>query len=80
MDAKKCDRCGKYFEVKGSSKQITFTRNACNFIRLIFKRKNNNNENNGFDLCNECFEELKKWMNMEAVDAEKIADEPHGTE
>lgn len=75
MDAKKCDRCGTYY-VDSESAVITLRRGAYNFARAMFGAKLNDQEKD-FDLCDECVEEFKKWMN---IDEKKTIEEPHGTE
>lgn len=57
MDAKKCDRCGAFYEKYGSKKQATE-------IKII-----NGDDNNrcacdrSYELCPECMREVETWIN-----------------
>ena len=54
MQAFKCDRCGKYYDGcgKGRSK----------FLSLSIPEPEFRNECQYFDLCDDCFNEAKKWI------------------
>lgn len=52
-DAKKCDRCGKYYDVKD---------------RTVYLYNGAPRRNNPLDLCDECAADLKKWLNKDMGD------------
>lgn len=57
--ARKCDRCGKYFDILPG---------AVNYIETDNKDIHghfNPSFNREFDLCYDCANELVKWLNME---------------
>ena len=51
MNAKKCDRCGKFFELNDPSKKKYC---LCKYAAILY---------NQLDLCDECSEELTAWFN-----------------
>lgn len=62
--AMKCDRCKKYYE----QKSINFGSGRANGIRLI-ERDMKGAAANGqiFDLCEDCLNKLKTWLNKEGL-------------
>lgn len=60
MNAKKCDRCGRYCEGNETA-IITLTNGANNFARAIFRCDLNPKEKS-YDLCEECAEGFEKWI------------------
>lgn len=78
MNAKKCDRCGKYY-CGGDTASVTLTNGVNNFARTMFKWDLNPKEKS-YDLCENRIEEFNKWMNPDDVDAEKVVNEIHETE
>lgn len=52
-DAKKCDRCGKYYDVKD---------------RTVYLYNGVPHRNNLLDLCDECAADLKKWLDKDMGD------------
>jgi hypothetical protein len=64
-DAKKCDRCGKYFDV-GSFISLHSTEEYPNFYFELYY--SNNDE---VDLCNKCHTSLVKWFNRKGVSNEE---------
>ena len=52
--AKKCDRCGAYFQPKGLRGQYAFIINP-----------EHGREGKGFDLCDECMKKLAVWLKDE---------------
>lgn len=58
MDVKKCDRCGKIFELKGSE-------NDKERVLLVFKHKDmysGYKAETKADLCADCAKDLKEWL------------------
>ena len=58
MDAKKCDRCGKFY-CKESKNAYMIRGNGTLFDNVTRK---------GYDLCSECDEELNEWINSDGDD------------
>lgn len=52
-DAKKCDRCGKYYDVKD---------------RTVYLYDGSPHRNDPLDLCDECAADLKKWLDKDMGD------------
>lgn len=52
-NAKKCDRCGKYYDVKN---------------RAVYLYIGSPNRNDPLDLCDECASDLKKWLDKDMGD------------
>lgn len=77
MNAKKCDRCGKYYETENSV-TIQYVYGQVKFVPFIGLCP----EKTTYDLCADCAEEFQEWMNSLSDDtlAEQVAQEPHGTE
>ena len=63
-NAKKCDRCGKYYDknesklrgVSGNLVGVSFVRRDCNSYGCYVEEK---------DLCDECIEEFKLFLKKE---------------
>lgn len=57
MDAKKCDRCGAFYDKYGSSKQATEIKiingDTCNRCAC----------DKSYELCPECMREVETWIN-----------------
>lgn len=54
MTAKKCDRCGKYYDILSARSSLKFYRQQKSDIADI-------------DLCPDCTEDLETWLRNEAV-------------
>lgn len=65
MEAYKCDRCGKLYEL--SPKQTVMRRNGVNYG--VYNSLNNYH----LDLCEKCFYELQEWMTV-CIEAENKRD------
>jgi len=65
MNAKKCDRCGKFYETGGNTSLIQCDSEYVGVLLYsdIYPKKANNTIH---DLCNDCAEEFQKWMNQGA--------------
>lgn len=72
MNIKKCDRCGKYYD-REKNTTVTVGLNSTNSVVELLSYYYGEN----YDLCEECAEEFKAWMN---IDEKKTIEEPHGTE
>lgn len=59
MNAKKCDRCGEYYDKNVNSE---FS---------LGKRNSFNNYPDYVDLCSYCTAELEKWFNAEKIEKVK---------
>lgn len=59
MDAKKCDRCGKYYDY--------YQDQHCNngFSLVCISKSGNVSRNTTHDLCSECLIKLKKFLKGE---------------
>ena len=59
MDAKQCDRCGKFYIYSSGT-------NGCNFRSIVENRERVvttiGNSYIDFDICPDCWESFKKWM------------------
>ena len=59
MDAKRCDRCGKFYIHLSET-------NGCRFCSIVENRERVvsaiGNSCNDFDICPDCWESFKKWM------------------
>lgn len=53
--AKKCDRCGRLYDFPICNDQVTLT-----LDNGVFGEKH-------LDLCDNCYEELTKWLNLDNV-------------
>ena len=57
MQAKKCDRCGSFYESCNG---------ANNYLKrnkfMLIKAKDNYDKYSILDLCHECMEDLMKWL------------------
>lgn len=73
MNAKKCDRCGKFYENEESA-AIKLTNGADNFCRRLWGVNINHNEKT-FDLCDDCVEEFQKWMEQGKGQDQEIDDD-----
>ena len=59
MDAKKCDRCGIYFDFPRGSEEV------CLKISVFEQyARGTCGEKKTFDLCPECAEQIRTWMAM----------------
>lgn len=62
MEAKICDKCGKFFTYSASRRIIGFKF----ALRLsLFSDNNEYIESDKYDLCPDCVDELKKWIKNE---------------
>lgn len=66
MNAKKCDRCGKYYEGKETA-AVTLTNGENNFTRALLRCDLNPKEKS-YDLCNDCADSFGKWMDNSEVE------------
>lgn len=63
-NAKKCDRCGRFYDYYGMKKSCSF-RNA---MTIYYKSKENivlDSSKNHYDLCPLCMEQLVGWLTKE---------------
>lgn len=59
MQAKKCDRCGRLYELYNAASN----RKKCNGFRLINIDGNQNVYlHDAYDMCSECMEDFMKWL------------------
>lgn len=72
MEAKKCDRCGKFYLhhdekiVIGLSYVLNTDKEEEKTYKKLFSYRTNQGEighSKYFDLCPDCADELKKWVN-----------------
>ena len=54
-NAKKCDRCGAFYDIK-ENPILSIERTGTPYI--------NNKYSKYIDLCPQCLEELKQWLNL----------------
>ena len=59
MNAKKCDRCGRFYELEG----LAMEENGPKYNTIVIKNHINMTT---YDLCNCCLRELYEWMNYDA--------------
>lgn len=70
MDAKKCDRCKKYYEEYAGIYKNSETGNIIKKYRVPYNQLYLKNaiydgvSSNFFDLCPDCMAEFDKWINM----------------
>lgn len=57
MDAKKCDRCGKYYD----KNNYTYKKNGFVVYGISFELDHNSRANYK-DLCDDCLKSLEKWL------------------
>lgn len=71
MDAKKCDRCGKYYDKNSNTLGRSF-KNSNGVTNLSGMAYINivNDVKGRTDLCDECIEKLMKFMKMEDMKEE----------
>lgn len=63
--ARKCDRCGKLYE-EYIVECERLTKHKINAVRLVHKNRNENTDRGlAFDLCPECMEKFKSFMNIQ---------------
>lgn len=60
-DAKKCDRCGKFY----TNNDRQFRVNGGYPVRIDMVDRNGWTLGNGFDLCEDCMKELWHWLRNE---------------
>jgi len=58
MNAKKCDRCGRFYELEG----LAMEENGPKYVTMVIR---NNIAMRTYDLCNCCLRELYDWMNYD---------------
>lgn len=68
MNAKKCDRCGAYYDK--NKKHKTFGRISGGVISGIWMVDQSGREDYYFDLCDDCIGDLKKFLNIKESDKE----------
>lgn len=63
MQAKKCDRCGKYYSCYHDSYPISKS-NKVNGIMLIDINDNGERymRHNSFDICQDCMRDFTEWL------------------
>ena len=62
MNAKKCDRCGRYYDKNSKHRDESFSEEAYAAGAQIY---NSNNKYWGaWDLCDDCLTEFFNWVNM----------------
>lgn len=69
MDAKKCDRCGCYYDNNGKSKALLNNSKKISkysprnySIGVCFKDIYDTNSSRSFDLCSDCVNDFIKWF------------------
>lgn len=75
MNAKKCDRCGAYYDVQ----TLSAFEEAANSLKKMTIFDNDDIENDiiaRFDLCCNCKKSLKNWLHF--MDTEKPEDADNG--
>lgn len=68
MNAKKCDRCGAYYDK--NKKHKTFGRISGGVISGIWMVDRNGTNERRFDLCDDCIGDLKEFLNIKEPDEE----------
>lgn len=58
MNAKKCDRCGKYYTLENSNQQYALCRRSLRYLTP-------------FDLCDDCYDLLVKFFKNESITNDK---------
>lgn len=66
MNARKCDRCGKFYEKYGIKSGCSNKPNGILYATLYDDHTYYSSKS--FDLCPECMDELKKWISEEYSD------------
>lgn len=75
MNAKKCDRCGKFYEPYTiQDNRFPFEVNGIAFCRIYAGGESRAFDNNSHDLCEECFEAMHAFFK----NAEQPAAKKHG--
>lgn len=66
MNAKKCDRCGKFYTIKEPNAIEAIKALGTSFAELSTPERTNkaiSALNTAIDLCENCEKEFKKWLN-----------------
>ena len=67
MRAKKCDRCGRFYESYDGSREFKNTKRS-NAVILIYRDLNNKYwSRESFDLCQNCMRKLEKFIENKEV-------------
>lgn len=60
MDAKKCDRCGKFYTRKDGEKYGVILRGRRDDYGMLGGRTDS--ERDLYDICNSCMEDFERWI------------------
>ena len=71
MNARKCDRCGKFYEQYNNQPSGDEQPNKIAFVREYGVHIHNEAKLCSFDLCEQCMDRVKKWM-IQPTDLEVI--------
>lgn len=64
MDAKKCDRCGTYYELPAASDEVAgLPFNGLDLIRSVTDEKDMVDVYKSVDLCPTCCAKISDWLN-----------------
>lgn len=67
MNAKKCDRCGSYYEPTNEGNNALKIFNIFSLVGMKITR----------DICPDCMDDLQKWLKQEATILCKYEEEKH---
>lgn len=71
MRARKCDRCGRFYDHYQGEKMFKKTGKA-NALRLIDRYEDNTAmSRNAYDFCPECMKELEEFLGIGGIDVQK---------
>lgn len=64
-EAKKCDRCGRLYEIKESNVFLDLAENVTRLLVYDSVRDACDKFDSNFDVCDECFHSFKTWWKEE---------------
>lgn len=76
-DAKKCDRCGKYYDAE-SSKDKNFRVNGITVYQMALINAYDHPIHN-YDLCDQCARDLFHWLCKEEEEEDDLTEEDTST-
>lgn len=62
MNAKKCDRCGKFYEFYKIESQGEYIKGTAGIIKISRTQFGCKNEVADYDLCRDCAESFQSWF------------------